>query len=88
MRDAYKEEADAVARKYNLRHELIDELEIRGLTVRQFQWIDDNDRVNDQGVELVDSEGNVVARKIRDHVARATIAALDEILGNERAANN
>jgi hypothetical protein len=88
MRDTYTEEADAVARKYNLRHELIDELEIRGLIVRQFQWIDDNDRVNDLGVKLVDRKGNVVARKNMDHVARATIAALDEILGNERAANN
>ena len=86
MRDAYKHEADVVAKKHGLTHELIDELKIRNLTVRQFHWIDPvfPDSPDNQGVELIDRNGKVVATQISDHVGRAAIAALDEILTRER----
>ena len=83
MRDAYKSEADAVADKHNLPHDLIDELELRGLKVKQFEWSDYSPPYN-QGVHLVDKDGNEVITKISDHPARATIATLDEILTKER----
>jgi hypothetical protein len=87
MRDIYKEQADEVARKYNLPHSLIDELKKQGLKVDQYQFIHPSGG-SSQGVRLIDEQGEVVAERMSEHPGLAAILAMDDLLAKQNPSVN
>lgn len=85
MRDIYKEQADEVARKYNLPHSLLDELKKQGLKVDKYQFIHPGGTGSSQGVRLINDQGEIVAERMAEHPGMAAILAMDDLLSKQSA---